>query len=41
MAEHANSTPAPIVDLTTPREKLDDAIYEIGVITDGRSPPPG
>ena len=37
MAEHANNTPTtpkPVVDLTTPRKQLDDAVYEIGVITD-------
>ncbi len=34
MAEHANSTPMRTVDLKTPRKKLDDAVYEIGVIAD-------
>ena len=34
MAEHAHTTPAPIVDLTTPRKQAEDALYECGVITD-------
>ena len=37
MAEHAHITPAtpkPIVDLTTPRKKAQDALYEIGIIAD-------
>ncbi len=34
MATHFLNTPAPIVDLTTPRKQVEDALYDAGVITD-------
>ena len=37
MAEHPLITPAsvtPIVDLSTPRKQVEDALYEAGIITD-------
>lgn len=34
MAEHVHITPKAIVDLTTPRKQVEDALYEAGVITD-------
>ncbi len=34
MAEHAHTTSNPIVDLTTPRKRVEDALYEVGVITE-------
>lgn len=33
-AEYAHTITTPIVDLTTPRKQVDDALYEAGVITD-------
>lgn len=37
MAKHANTTNAPAgptIELTTPRKETEDALYELGVITD-------
>lgn len=34
MAKHLNSTPTPAVDLATPRQQAENAIYEVGIISD-------
>jgi len=34
MAKTAHITPTPIIDLTTPRKQVEDALYEAGVIID-------